>query len=642
MKIDYKMSDSPALLEQAAENFQAAHSGLSHRVDRLMRWLLAAEWPALVLTALILDPFRWEGRQSHLNPHFCAALLAGPLFICPAILLSYRFPIGLSRHVLAVAQILVSVLLIDVTNGRIESHFHIFGSLAILAFYRDWRILVTASVVTAADHFVRGFWFPESVYGILTASPWRWIEHAFWVAFEDLFLIINGATSIREMRLVAMREAQLSWGAYYDVLTGLPNRRALLERFDSAIAKSRGAAHAVLFIDLDHFKQANDTLGHGIGDKLLQQVTGRLGSVLNPGATLARIGGDEFIAFLETDASPSLPLEQADRLLSVLCEPFDVEGHRLLLSASIGIALYPEHGTELGALQELADRAMYVAKGHGRNQAVVFSEAVETREEFLRDVSHDLSHAHSRGEMQLHFQPLIHRSGTLTGFEALLRWIHPVHGMIQPMDFIPLAEKSGYMDTLGEWVLQEACRECAVWNEHGLGLGVAVNISAVQFESGNFATRVLDALRRSKVDPSLLTLELTESLLIRERVAVGQELAKLRLHGVRIALDDFGTGYSSLSYLSTIPADIIKLDRSFLERETQVSTEVIQSIIELSHRIGLRVIGEGVESPRQSDYLSGMGCDEMQGFYFGRPIPSNEVGAYMAENSFAPAGLVDA
>ncbi len=306
-----------------------------------------------------------------------------------------------------------------------------------------------------------------------------------------------------------------------------------------------------------------------------------------------------------------------------------------MLSASIGIALYPDHATELQELQELADRAMYVAKARGRNQAVVFSRDVETREVFVQEIARDLSQAVARGQMKLHFQPLIHRNGTLTGFEALLRWEHPVHGPIPPLDFIPVAEKSGYMSVLGDWVMEEACRECLGWNQRGFKLGVAVNVSAAQFNNVNFAGQVIRTINRLGLDPALLTLELTESMLVQDRGKTSHELAALRRFGVRVALDDFGTGYSSLSYLTTIPADIIKLDRSFLKRETDAETAVVESIIELAHRIGLSVVGEGIETLRQSDHLRSLGCDEMQGFYFSHPIASDKVDAYLNENSDA-------
>lgn len=629
MKFEYTFTDSPVLAEQADELFRSAQADLARRADRIMMFLLAAEWPALVITAMALAPFTWDGVNGRINPHFLAALLAGPMFIGPAIFLAWRYPGGACRHALAAAQILVSVVLIDVTNGRIESHFHVFGSLAILAFYRDWKVLVTASAITAVDHLVRGYWFPQSVYGVFTINPWRWAEHAFWVVFENSFLIINSATSMREMRMVAIREAQLSWGAYYDVLTGLPNRRALEARFTTAVETSAIAARAILFIDLDRFKHANDTLGHAIGDILLKQVAARLSSALDPGATLARIGGDEFVVFLDCYETGDAPENQASKLLASLTRQFDVQGHQLLLSASVGISLYPDHGTDLRELQERADRAMYVAKAHGRNQAFVFSTEVARRELILQDIARDLSHSLSRGEITLCFQPLMHRSGKLSGFEALVRWTHPVHGAVSPADFIPMAERSGYINSLGDWVLQEACRQCIHWNEQGDDLGVAVNVSSVQLEQPHFASRVLQIIGDSGLDPSRLTLELTESVLIGDVSKAISQLADLRQRGVRVALDDFGTGYSSLSYLSALPADTIKLDRSFLMRETEGTAFLIQSIIEMAHGIGLKIIAEGVETRDQRNRLQDLACDGMQGFYFSPPIPAAKVDGYL-------------
>lgn len=646
MNYTFRVSDSPALTAQASTNFHAIVRKLAVRADLILAWLLAVEWPAVVVTALVLSPLTWDGATSSVNPHLLAAVLAGPAFIIPSIILAVRHPgRQLTRHVLAVAQTLVSVVLIDVTNGRIESHFHIFGSLAILAFYRDWRVLITASAVTAAHHFAFGYWWPESVYGVLTVSPWRWVEHTFWVLFEDFFLILMNRTSINEMWIVATREAQLSWGAYFDFLTGLPNRRALQERFEALSARQGAFRAAVMFIDLDRFKQANDTLGHTIGDKLLKQAAGRLSRALSADQMLARIGGDEFIVLLDrasagrSEADVCESTRQADRLMGALAEPFHVEGHRLLLSASIGITLYPEHGRQLDELQDRADRAMYVAKAQGRGRYVVFSSDVARREMVVQEIERDLNNALARGQIRLNFQPLINRGGRLTGFEALLRWNHPGHGEIPPSDFIPMAERSGHILELGGWALAEACQSCVSWNADGPDLGIAVNVSAVQFEQEDFPEMVSQVLEETGLDPSLLTLEITETVLVRNIELARRHLSAMRRRGVRIALDDFGTGYSSLSYLTALPTDIIKLDRTFLNREFGNADAVIESVIEMAHRIGLQVVAEGVETEKQSERMKGLQCDEMQGFYFSPPVSFEDACAMAgAESEMAGHG----
>jgi diguanylate cyclase (GGDEF)-like protein len=620
-------SDTPALAKKAAQYFRHSFDELACQVDRMFVWLLAAEWLGLVATAALVSPRVWNGVQSGVHPHLWAAMLAGPAFILPAILLATLYPGShLTRHVIAIAQILVSALLIDATGGRLESHFHIFGSLAFLAFYRDWRVLITASALTALDHVWRGVWWPQSVYGVATVSPWRWVEHAWWVVFEDFFLILAARRSIREMWAVAVSKAQLYAGAYHDVLTGLANRRLLLETSESRPHSEHDAMRAVLFIDLDRFKQANDTLGHTIGDKLLTLVARRLADIVSCENTLARVGGDEFVVLLDGVSGSEEALEMGSRLLNALVTPFDVEGHELLLSASVGISLYPEHGEDLETLQERADRAMYSAKAQGRNQCVVFSSEVARHEEIMKGIGRDLYKAIPNGELRVHFQPLVEKDAQLIGFEALLRWTHPLHGPVPPSDFIPLAERSGLIVAMGEWVLREACRNCCIWQSGAhRPLGVAVNVSAVQFDEPDFPERVKTILRECGMDPSLLTLELTEGVLVRDVSRARLQLAGLRELGVRVALDDFGTGYSSLSYLTMMPADIIKLDRSFLSREFANASAVIESIVEMAHRLGLQVVGEGVETRAQSDRLFNMNCDQLQGFYFSQPIPSEAV-----------------
>ena len=623
----FEAPDTPAFRKSAAEYFRHSIDELACQVDRMFIWLLAAEWLGVVVTAAIVSPRAWTGINSSLHPHLWAAVLAGPAFILPAILVATFYPGShLSRHVIAVAQILVSILLIGATGGRIETHFHIFGSLAFLAFYRDWRVLITASALTAVDHVVRGVWWPQSVYGITTVSPWRWVEHAWWVVFEDFFLILATRRSIKEMWAVAYSKAQLYAGAYHDVLTGLANRRLLKEGFESRPHSARDLMRAVLFIDLDRFKQANDTLGHKIGDDLLVLVARRLGEVVSRENTLARVGGDEFVLLLDGISGSEEAAEVGSRLLNALAAPFDVEGHQLLLSASVGISLCPEHGEDLETLQERADRAMYSAKAQGRNQCAVFSSEVARHESLLKEIGRDLYKALPNGELQVHYQPLMEKDAHLIGFEALLRWTHPLQGPIAPSDFIPLAERSGAIVSIGEWVLREACRNCCIWQTDAQRpLGVAVNVSPVQFDEPDFPEMVINILRESGLDPSLLTLELTEGVLVKDVARARRQLAGLRQLGVRIALDDFGTGYSSLSYLTTMPADVIKLDRSFLNRDFSDASAVVESIIEMAHRLGLQVVGEGIETRAQSDRLFHLNCDQLQGFYFSKPIPSDAV-----------------
>jgi diguanylate cyclase (GGDEF)-like protein len=613
--------------------FRSSFNQLAVRVDRMMMWLLGAEWLGLMAAAAIVSPRVWNGEHSSVHPHLLAAIFAGPAFILPVIGIALLYPArALTRHAIAVSQILVSGLLIDCTGGRIETHFHIFGSLAFLAFYRDWRVLVTASMVTATDHFVRGIWWPQSIYGVLTASPWRWVEHGGWVAFEDFFLLISMRTSIRESRLIARNSARLYEGASYDVLTGAANRRLLDEKFEECIGgagaavKSRGARSAVLFIDLDQFKRANDNLGHAVGDKLLVLLVGRWEEIVRPVGTLARFGGDEFIVLCNSVSGPEDAISLGNRLLEAAANPFHVDGHHVMLSASIGISLFPDHGTTSALLRECADRAMHVARLQGRNQCVAFSPEVAHREEIARKIAFDLPAALSRDEFLLHYQPVVERRGNPTGFEALLRWRHPRYGLVAPCDFIPLAEQSGVIVALGVWVLREACRTCATWQRTGQpGVGVAVNVSAIQFEDVNYPDSVFEVLAETGLDPALLTLELTESVLVTHQERAREHMKQLRRIGIRIALDDFGTGYSSLSYLADLPADQIKLDRSFLNREPLASDAVIESIVTLAHHLGLQVVAEGVETRAQSDALIRLKCDRFQGFYFSRPIAAQSV-----------------
>jgi diguanylate cyclase (GGDEF)-like protein len=618
--------DAVEISNRTEDYYAASFSRRAAWVDRMMVWLLGAEWLGLIGTAAIVSPLVWTGSRSGLHPHLLAAIAAGPAFILPVIGIALLCPAkALTRQAIAIAQILVSSLLIDATGGRIETHFHLFGSLAFLALYRDPRVLITASLLTAADHFFRGIWWPQSVYGILTASPWRWVEHAWWVVFEDIFLLLSMKTSIFEARLIANNKATLYHGANHDFLTGLANRRLLQAKFDFAVAQENSTS-ALIFVDLDRFKQANDTLGHTVGDCLLVLVAERFAAVVGGSGTLARVGGDEFVIFLDSCTDPKEAKLVGQKVVECLAAPFRAGEHELLLSASVGISFSPDHGTTLVALQEKADQAMYLAKSQGRNQCVAFSPAVSRRADMVQEIGKDLSAAMANGQFQLYYQPLITRDGHVAGFEALLRWKHPRNGVIAPADFIPQAEKSGLIIALGDWVLTEACRFCRTWQRPDQPpTGIAVNVSIVQFDQADYPERVFAVLAKTGIDPSLLTLELTEGVLIRDPARARAHLTRIRLAGVRIALDDFGTGYSSLSYLTDLPADLIKLDRTFVNRESPDALLVVESVVKLAHRLGLKVVAEGVETSAQNKGLMDAMCDEFQGYYFSHPISAGEV-----------------
>lgn len=631
--------DSTAVQNRAFAYFQSAAMQQNASVDRMMAWLLGFEWAGMIIFAAFSGPYTWTGGLRNWNPHFLAAVLAGPAFILPSIALALLYSgRQFTRHAVAVAQMLVSVVLIGLTNGRIETHFHVFGSLAFLSFYRDWRVVVTASAVAAIDHVARGIWLPLSVYGVAMVNPYRWLEHIWWVVFEDFFLFLAIGKGVAESNEIARGKSLLYEGSYHDVLTGLANRRFLSEQFESYAASEPAASKALFFIDLDRFKQANDLHGHTVGDKLLVEVAARLMASVPSDAVLARIGGDEFNVLLphsmEKDAS-----ETGSRLLQSLAAPFFIDGHYLLLSATVGIALYPEHGTTLISLQERADQAMYAAKANGRNQVALYRLEDTLRKSRVEDISRDLFQAQANGEFHLRYQPLIDNKGQVSGFEALLRWDHPKHGSMPPAEFIPIAERSGVIIPIGEWVLAEACRQCGLWQNQPNPLGVSVNVSAVQFEQAGFPLVVRSILSQTELNPSLLTLELTESVLIRDVAKARSHLDNLRSIGVTVSLDDFGTGYSSLSYLSELPADSIKLDRSFVQREFRKPSSVVESIVEMAHRIGLRVIAEGVESQEEADWLLSLKCDELQGYKFSRPIPAVLVLQYLATRLAAASAL---
>ena len=424
--------------------------------------------------------------------------------------------------------------------------------------------------------------------------------------------------------------------AFYDQLTQLPNRRLLLDRLQQQLAAQgrSGRLGALMFIDLDNFKTLNDTLGHDVGDLMLQQVGARLSACVREDDTVARLGGDEFVVML-TNLSPS-PQEAAaqaeavgEKIVATVSDRYDLAGHDCRISPSIGITLMAQTQGNVDELLKQADIAMYQAKAAGRNTVRFFDPQMQAVINARAALEADMREAVWRRQFVLYYQPQVDEQGRLIGAEALLRWQHPQRGMVSPAEFIPLAEESGLILPIGHWVLETACQQLVLWSadpatEH---LVLAVNVSARQISLPNFVTEVLALLQHTGANPARLKLELTEGMLLHNTEDVIGKMRALKAHGVGFSLDDFGTGYSSLSYLKRLPLDQLKIDQSFV-RDVLADTNdaaIACTIVALAHSLGLAVIAEGVETPAQRDFLANNGCRLYQGYLFGRPVPAESL-----------------
>ena len=629
-------------IENRVQNLFAAHQNkIAVQADWLFAGLMIFQWLAGIVIALLVSPRTWSGAESWVHPHVWAAVaLGGALCSLPVALVWNRPGARLNRHVIAMAQMLTSSLLIQITGGRIETHFHVFGSLAFLAFYRDWEVMLTATAVTGVDHALRGIFWPFSIYGRTWVSPWLSVEHAGWVVFSDIFLVWSCLRSRAEMSAIATREAgnaHLLHQAQHDALTGLPNRLLFAVAIKEGLqrAAKSGGNLALLCIDLDRFKQINDTLGHQVGDQLLQSVGRRLSHQLCGKGTLVRMGGDEFAVILEGISSPEAANSTAAKLLDSLQEPFELAGNEMYLGASIGICLYPDCARDSTELQRNADIAMYRVKSQGKNGYETFAPEMAPSTLKRMDTEHQLRQAIVRNEFLVLYQPQVTLDGKLKGFEALVRWEHPKLGLIPPNEFIPVAEETGLIRPVGDFVMRKACRQGAIWQQRwGRNLRIAVNVSAVQFSDPSFAETVAEVLEETGLPPQLLELELTETVLMRDLVSAAERMESLRALGLRIAMDDFGTGYSSLSYIHKLPIDVLKIDRSFIKEihSESHSRAMFASILTMARDLKLDVVAEGVEEPGQVEVLAELGCPLAQGFLFGRPAAAVEAERFIANS----------
>lgn len=437
--------------------------------------------------------------------------------------------------------------------------------------------------------------------------------------------------NLRDITDRKQAEAHIRYLALHDALTGLPNRTMFYDRLNGELARARrsGAAGALLVIDLDHFKQVNDCLGHLIGDQLLQEVAARLLRCLRATDMAARLGGDEFVVALGDISTRERAEEVAERIRAALSAPFEFDGQVAHISASIGISLFPEDGDSPRALLQAADTAMYSAKKGGRNTCRRYTHQLDVPGDRWRTLSQDVHGACARGEFELYYQPQVDLAhGHLIGIESLIRWNHPRDGLISPAVFIPLLEERGLMLEVGSWVLREACRQNAAWQACGLPpVRIAVNLSAQQFYRGDIVAAVRDALADSGLEARWLELELTESLTLDDSEATLRIMHELKQIGVALSLDDFGTGWSSLGYLSRFPLDRIKIDRSFVRDmgSHEGTAAIVGSILDLARTLGLDCVAEGVETEEQRDRLRRKECPGMQGFLFSEPVRAAEM-----------------
>jgi diguanylate cyclase (GGDEF)-like protein/PAS domain S-box-containing protein len=448
---------------------------------------------------------------------------------------------------------------------------------------------------------------------------------------------------ITEQKMVQERAQRL---ARFDTLTGLYNRSAFLDCLDHAL-ESAAREHtqvAVLFIDLDRFKDINDGLGHLIGDQVLKVMAQRLQRAVRSSDTLARLGGDEFVLLAENTASTTAVADVAQRVVATLAEPLTVQGHECRLGASVGLALYPVDGEDAPTLLKNADIAMYRAKASGRNGFAFFSEALDQPQKERMLLGASLHRALELDQLLLLYQPKTSvATGAMIGVEALIRWKHPERGLVAPEAFIPFAEETGLILAFGRWVLSTACRQAMEWQSQGLPpFAVAINLSARQFNDPELASCILGALKETGLDPRLLELEITESVMVDQHERALETLREVKAMGVRVSIDDFGTGYSSLARLKKLPIDALKIDRSFVG-DIAVDPDdaaITSAIIAMAHSLRLRVVAEGVETHEQARFLRDRGCDEMQGFLFGRPVPPHEIAAFARQPARTPLALV--
>ncbi len=531
------------------------------------------------------------------------------------------------------------VLITDVDNNIVAMN-HAFTEIT--GYTEDEALGKNPRILKSEQHdrdFYRALWVSIESEGVWQGEIWdRRKNGEIFATWQTISIvrdnddnIVNYVSVFSDISAIKHSQAQLNYMAHHDPLTDLPNRLLFNDRLGHAIQRAQRDAQqmAILFLDLDHFKNINDSLGHPVGDDLLQQVAARITHLLREEDTIARLGGDEFIILVEKVYEAQDMAQLATKIVERFNKPFVVTGHELHLTVSIGISLFPQDGNDGAVLVKNADAAMYRAKREGRNNYQFYTAAltVEVLERLTLETA--LRHALENDELVLHYQPQhLLKTGQLTGVEALVRWQHSDFGLIPPMKFIPLAEESGLIVPIGEWVLRSACQQMQCWLDAGYPLErIAVNLSSIQFQRGDVVATVKDVLKETGLSPRRLELEITEGLVIQDTERTINSLNKLKDVGVTMAIDDFGTGYSSLSYLKQLPVEKLKIDRSFVKDilDDPNDEAITRAVIALGKNLQLKVIAEGMETEAQQAFLKSLGCHEGQGYLYSRPVPEEEL-----------------
>lgn len=623
----------------ARDNFDASFV----QADKVMMVLLLLQWAiATVITSVSFDTYLY------------GFISGGSITLFAFGVYRYYKGTQLMRVVMAIAMMLFSVVYIQQHYGRIEMHFHVFIAMAILSLYKDIVPVVVAAMTTILHHFVFNylqlyevslFDMPVMVFNygcgidIVLLHGIFVLAEVVVIAYIIKLQIEYGVELNRTENQILGLNEELSYTSMHDTLTGLPNRQNLRSKLTLILANSERNKNkfAVLFLDLDHFKNVNDTLGHVVGDALLKTVAKKLTSIVRANDVVSRIGGDEFIIILN-EVKDNTALENVIiKILEAFRKEWIIQGHFLRLSVSIGASVYPDDSKEIDELMKFADIAMYKAKAEGRDQFSFFTGELNRKIHEEVEIANDMFRALDEEEFVLYLQPKIEiATGKIIGAEALIRWNHCTKGLIYPNTFIHIAENNGFILKLGTWILYETARmirrlERAGYND----IHISCNVSTRQFQNLNMYSDIDTAIREHGINPNLFAIEITESVMMQYLEVTLEVLKKIKNLGVHICMDDFGTGYSSLSYLQKFPIDSLKIDKSFVDDISENGDNehiLINTIIAMGQTLNLHVIAEGVEERYQKEYLKSRGCSYYQGYYFSKPIAEESFFELLARN----------